>query len=85
MQMRLLPLLQTVVVRMRFCELDLQKKLSDEIVYFDDEELDRFKEKTPSNYTDEEIEEIRDVLYTLQPNDIKPWLESIDKRHHLHA
>ncbi len=62
------------------CELDLQKKLSDEIEYFDDEELDRFKEKTPSNYSDEEIEEIRDVLYTLQPNDIKPWLESIEKR-----
>lgn len=32
-------------------------------------------------YKDEEIDEIRDVLYTLQPNDIKPWLKSNKKRH----
>lgn len=42
-------------------------------VYFDDEELDRFAGRLPDSYTEEEIEEFREVLYTLLPSDIYPW------------
>jgi hypothetical protein len=63
------------------CESDILKLTSDEIIYFEDEELDRFKEVVPDLYKSEDIEEFRDVLYTLLPDDIMPWLESIEKRH----
>lgn len=50
-------------------------------VYFDDEELDRFAgERDPKSYTSAEIEEFREVLYTLLPADIEPWGFSIEAR-----
>ncbi|MDE6299391.1 MAG: phospholipase, partial [Muribaculaceae bacterium] len=44
-----------------------------EIVYYDDEELDRFKGRQAEDYTMEEIEEFRDVLLTLLPQDVAGW------------
>lgn len=49
-------------------------------VYFDDEELDRFAGRQPDGYTDEEVEEFRQVLYTLIPADIYPWGVSLTQR-----
>lgn len=50
------------------CERDsLLASVSTEIEYYDDEELDRFKGRGPEDYTDDEIEEFRDVLLTLLP------------------
>lgn len=51
-----------------------------EIVYYDDEELDRFKGRQPEDYTMEEIEEFRDVLLTLLPQDVAGWSRSIQVR-----
>lgn len=63
------------------CEKDsLLTSVSPEIVYYDDEELDRFRGRTPDNYTDEEIEEFRGVLLTLLPHDIAGWGRSIQLR-----
>jgi hypothetical protein len=31
-------------------------------------------------YSDNQIEEFRDVLYTLKPNEIRKWLISINRR-----
>ena len=53
---------------------------SDEIVYYDDEELDRFVGRSPDSYTIEEIEEFRDVLMTLLPQDVAGWARSITLR-----
>lgn len=63
------------------CEKDsLLAAVSDEIVYFDDEELDRFRGRGADEYTDAEIEEFRDVLLTLVPTDIAPWGRSLQLR-----
>lgn len=50
------------------------------IVYFEDEELDRFHGRPAEAYTGEEEEQFRDVLYTLQPSDLLPWEQSLKKR-----
>lgn len=61
------------------CEVDL-KKLSEKIEYFDDEDLDQYKEKGELEYDDNEIEEFRDILYTLKQNEISDWLHSLELR-----
>ena len=63
------------------CEKDsLLASVSAEIVYYDDEELDRFRGRRPDEYTDDEIEEFRNVLLTLLPDDIAGWGRSIQLR-----
>ncbi|MCM1137799.1 MAG: phospholipase [Muribaculum sp.] len=49
-------------------------------LYFDDEELDRFSGREPQSYSEEEIEEFRDILYTLLPEDVYPWGASLTLR-----
>lgn len=61
------------------CEVDL-KKLSEEIIYYQDEELDQFRNIEENQYTDEAIEQFREVLYTLQKNEINDWLHSLELR-----
>lgn len=51
-----------------------------EPVYFDDEELDRFARRDPATYTDDEVEEFRQVLYTLLPADVYAWGTSLTLR-----
>ena len=64
------------------CEKDsLLASVSPDVVYYDDEELDRFAGRRPEDYTDEEIEEFRDILLTLLPADIAGWGRSLQLRH----
>ncbi|MDE7153649.1 MAG: phospholipase [Muribaculaceae bacterium] len=63
------------------CEKDsLLVAVSPEVVYYDDEELDIFKGRTPDSYSDEEIEIFRDVLFTMLPKDIAGWARSLQLR-----
>lgn len=63
------------------CEKDsLLPTVSDTIEYYDDEELDRFKGRAADGYTPEEIEEFRDVLLTLRPEEIAGWGRSVQLR-----
>lgn len=63
------------------CEKDsLLSSVSDTIEYYDDEELDRFRERGADDYTATEIEEFRDVLLTLRPEEIAGWGRSIQLR-----
>lgn len=63
------------------CERDsLLANVSDSIEYFDDEELDRFRGRQADDYTAAEEDEFRDVLLTLQPDDIAAWGRSIQLR-----
>ncbi len=63
------------------CEKDsLLAAVSEEIVYFDDEELDAYRGRSPQDYSDDEIEQFRDVLLTLLPDDIAPWARSLQLR-----
>ena len=62
------------------CEKPLTPKIGEEIVYYDDEELDRFAGRSDDGYSSDEIEEIRDVMLTLLPEDIPGWIRSIQLR-----
>lgn len=62
------------------CEKTSLMLTSDEIIYYDDEELDRFSGRSPLSYTIEETEEFRDVLMTLLPQDVAGWARSIALR-----
>lgn len=63
------------------CERDsLLASVSPEIVYYDDEELDRFRGRPVDGYTPEEADEFRNVLLTLLPHDIAGWARSIQLR-----
>ena len=63
------------------CEKEsLLAAVSSEIEYFEDEELDSYRGIAPDGYTDEQIEQFRDVLYTLRPDEIGSWARSIQLR-----
>ncbi len=49
-------------------------------LYFDDEELDRYKERGEDEYTEEEAEEFRHVLYTMQENEVEQWIKCLQTR-----
>ena len=51
-----------------------------EAVYYDDEELDAFAGRKADGYTPDEVEQWRDVLYTLRPDDLLGWGQSIKHR-----
>ncbi|MDE6854253.1 MAG: phospholipase [Muribaculaceae bacterium] len=64
------------------CEKDsLLASVSSDVVYYDDEELDRFAGRHSDEYSEAEIEEFRDVLLTLLPDDIAGWGRSLQLRH----
>lgn len=63
------------------CEKDsLSTSASDTIEYYDDEELDRFSGREADGYTPAEVEEFRDVLLTLRPEEIAGWGRSVQLR-----
>ncbi len=63
------------------CEKDsLLASVSTEIEYYDDEELDVFAGRAAETYSDEEIEQFRDVMLTLLADDIAGWARSIQLR-----
>lgn len=49
-------------------------------LYFEDEELDRFKGTRPEDYTDDDIEEFRHVLYTMKTEEIDTWVHCLQTR-----
>lgn len=63
------------------CERDsLLASVSENIEYYDDEELDRFRGRGADAYSDVEEDEFRDILLTLRPDDIPGWARSIQLR-----
>ena len=63
------------------CEKEsLLAAVSKKIEYYDDEELDQFIGRTGDTYTDEETNQFRDVLYTMQDIDVAGWVRSLQLR-----
>ncbi len=63
------------------CEKDsLLAAVSEKIEYYDDEELDRYAGTDAAAYTDEAVEEFRDILLSMQPDDIAGWARSLQLR-----
>ena len=48
-----------------------------EIEYFDDEELDDFRDRRSDSYSEEEAEQFREVLYTMRQEEVKDWVQSL--------
>lgn len=51
-----------------------------QVTYYEDEELDAYAGRGADDYTPEEEEQWRDVLYTLQPADLLGWGQSVKHR-----
>lgn len=62
------------------CEFDNALVNPDLIEYFDDEDLDKYRNIESNAFTDDMIDEFREVLYTLKTDEIKHWLLSLSRR-----
>jgi len=63
------------------CEFDEYNFNEEIILYFEDEELDALRNVREEQLTPNQIDDLRDVLYTLQTSEIKKWLVSLSRRH----
>lgn len=63
------------------CEKEsLLAAISKQIEYYDDEELDRFRGRASDDYTEEEEEEFREILYTTKEEEVAGWSRSLQLR-----
>ena len=58
----------------------IKRALRTDIEYFDDEELDVYRGTASDEYSDDAVEEFREVLYTMDPKEIDDWLKSLELR-----
>jgi len=63
------------------CEFDELDFNEEQIVYFNDEELDELRNVRENQLTAKQIDDLREVLYTLRTDEISKWLTSISRRH----
>lgn len=62
------------------CERDNLQIMSSDIEYFDDEELDKLAHTAPTEFTEEQIEALENVFYSMQESDVSSWLKSLQLR-----
>jgi hypothetical protein len=63
------------------CEKDsLIAAFATQTEYFDDEELDRFANKPSDIYTPEEVDEFREIFYTVLDDEKPRWIRSLSMR-----
>jgi hypothetical protein len=63
------------------CEFD-ESAFNEEIfVYFNDEELDELRNIREADLTASQIDDLREVLYTMKTNEISKWIVSLGRRH----
>lgn len=48
-----------------------------DIEYYDDEELDAFQGRESDTYTEQDVEQFSEVLYTMRPDEVKGWTRSL--------
>ncbi len=63
------------------CEFDASLFDEEQIDYFEDEELDELRNMREEDFTSKNIDDLREVLYTLQTPEIGKWLTSLSRRH----
>ena len=60
------------------CEKEsLLAAVSKNIEYYNDEELDRFRGKDSSEYSEAETDEFREILYTMKDEEVAGWVRSL--------
>ncbi|MBQ8455161.1 MAG: phospholipase [Bacteroidaceae bacterium] len=60
------------------CEKESLRAALEDVEYYEDEELDRFRGRT--SYSEEEVEEFREVLYTMRIDEVPGWVHSLELR-----
>ena len=50
------------------------------VEYYDDEDLDQYSGRAADSYNDDEEEDFRDVLYTMNQRDVAGWVRSLQLR-----
>jgi len=63
------------------CEFDESVFNEEIIVYFNDEELDELRNVREDELTAAQIDDLREVLYTMQTHEINKWIVSLGRRH----
>lgn len=58
----------------------LTRNKKTDITYYEDEELDAFRQRKADSYNEDEIESFRYVLTTMQRSDIAGWMCSLQQR-----
>jgi hypothetical protein len=63
------------------CELELSPDSGNPAIeYYDDDELDIFQGYASDAYSADEIEQFREILYTLWESDVPGWIHSLQMR-----
>lgn len=62
------------------CERDSLLSKTDQIIYFDDEELDALSGIEAETFTPEQTSMIEDVFFSLREQDVAGWLRSLQLR-----
>lgn len=63
------------------CEKDqLLAAAGKDVEYFDDEELDAFRDRPSDQYTPEEVARFEEVMTTMRPDEVQDWLRSLNLR-----
>ncbi len=58
----------------------LAEACRDEATYYDDQELDDYRGRASDSYTPAEVDQFREVLYTLRAAEALPWHHSLQRR-----
>lgn len=53
---------------------------AEEPLYYEDEELDRYRGRACSAYEPQEVEEFEEVMTTMRPDEVAGWLHSLELR-----
>ena len=63
------------------CEKEsLLAAVSKNIEYYDDEELDRFEGYPSDKYSNDEVDEFREIMYTCKEDEVAGWARSLQLR-----
>ena len=62
------------------CERDSLLSQTDQIIYFDDEELDTLRGIPCEEFTNEQTAMLENVFYTLREQDVSGWIRSLQLR-----
>jgi hypothetical protein len=58
----------------------VRKAVQNPIEYYDDEELDIFKNRSPHSYTEDEVALFTEILHSMWKTDVPGWLASLQQR-----
>jgi len=63
------------------CEQEcMMEAATKDIEYFDDEELNDFKDRSADTYTDKEVEKFSYIFETMRPGEVADWCRSLTLR-----